>query len=418
MFTTVFSLFKFLGGYLQVELSGYAPERFLNLCCNHNILIWNLSKCGDNYRFYLSIRAFWQIRPFLQKTKTKIRIIQKTGFPFWMKKYRKRKLFFAGILLAFLLVGLMSQFIWNIEVQGNSRVTDETVLDFLDRKDYGFGEWKHHLDCEQIEKELRNEFSEIIWASARISGTKMTIDIKENLVPREKKDEPATEASDLVADKHAVVDSVLVRSGTPMVSAGEEVTSDDVLVSGRIDIKNDAGEVVRYQYCNADADVYLITEYEYSDVIPVRYEVKNKTGRKKKSYEAELFGRKLPLGMGKVTFSCFEKTTDYHPLKLNENFYLPFVLCCYTYEEYEIQQKNHTKEELEAIAQENLNIYLEELSEKEVQILEKNAIIDMDENFCRVSGVIKVREKASVRQETERLTLPADDERLATDELE
>ena len=36
---TTLSLLKYIGGYLEVVLSGYAPERFLNLCGNHNILI-------------------------------------------------------------------------------------------------------------------------------------------------------------------------------------------------------------------------------------------------------------------------------------------------------------------------------------------------------------------------------------------
>ncbi len=55
---TTLSLLKYIGGYLEVVLSGYAPERFLNLCGNHNILIWNLRKEEDVYRFFISIRAF------------------------------------------------------------------------------------------------------------------------------------------------------------------------------------------------------------------------------------------------------------------------------------------------------------------------------------------------------------------------
>ena len=58
---TTLSLLKYIGGYLEVGLSGYAPERFLNLCGNHNILIWNLRKEEDVYRFFISIRAFWSI---------------------------------------------------------------------------------------------------------------------------------------------------------------------------------------------------------------------------------------------------------------------------------------------------------------------------------------------------------------------
>ena len=47
---TTLSLLKYIGGYLEVVLSGYAPERFLNLCGNHNILIWNLRKEEDVYQ--------------------------------------------------------------------------------------------------------------------------------------------------------------------------------------------------------------------------------------------------------------------------------------------------------------------------------------------------------------------------------
>ena len=52
------SLLKYLFGYLEVSLTGYAPERFLNLCSNHNILIWNLAPTQDGYRFYISIAGF------------------------------------------------------------------------------------------------------------------------------------------------------------------------------------------------------------------------------------------------------------------------------------------------------------------------------------------------------------------------
>lgn len=402
----------------MVELQGYAPERFLNLCSNHNILIWNLTKYGDGYHFYLSVKAFRRIKPFLIKTKTKIRILKKEGLPFWLHRYRKRKIFFAGIGCAVFLIWLMSQFIWNIEVRGNSSVTDETVLAFLKEHKTGCGEWKRGIDCEEIEKDLRKEFSGIIWASAQISGTKMTIDIKENLVYKAQAEDAEYEASDLVADKKAVVDSIITRNGTPCVFTGDAVEPGEVLVSGRIDIMNDAGEVSGYRYCNADADVYLVTEYEYLDEVPIRHDVHEKTGQVKNIYELELFGRKITCGFGQNRFTQYEKVADYHPLKLNEDFYLPIGWYKNTYEEYVIKQENHSKKELKTIAAEKLNRYLADLEEKNIQILEKNVIIEIDDKFCRAYGTIKVRERALQRCETKRADVPAEDERLVTDELE
>ncbi|MEE0116196.1 MAG: sporulation protein YqfD, partial [Lachnospiraceae bacterium] len=52
------SIIKFFRGFVCVRLSGYAPERFLNLCGNRDIVIWNLERDGDDYEFYISVQAF------------------------------------------------------------------------------------------------------------------------------------------------------------------------------------------------------------------------------------------------------------------------------------------------------------------------------------------------------------------------
>ena len=35
-------IIKFINGYVKIKVYGYSPERFLNLCSNHQILIWDL----------------------------------------------------------------------------------------------------------------------------------------------------------------------------------------------------------------------------------------------------------------------------------------------------------------------------------------------------------------------------------------
>ena len=272
----VLSLLKYLGGYLRVRLSGYAPERFLNLCSNHNILIWNLEKCEDDYLFYISVKAFRQIKPFLRKTKTKVFILSKTGLPFYLHRYRKRKLFFAGILLAAAMLFLLSRFIWNVEIEGNSKVTDATLLQVLETYHCGYGTAKHTINCEEVERQLREDFPDIIWSSVRISGTKLTVTIKENLLMEQVESQSTYEYSDLIAAHDAVVDSIITRKGTPCVKVGDSVAAGDVLVSGRIDIMNDNGEVSAYEYCNCDADIYLIEVLDYEKSFPLLHEVQKK----------------------------------------------------------------------------------------------------------------------------------------------
>ena len=149
------SVIKYFKGYVYVRLSGYAPERFLNLCGSHDILIWNLKSTKDGYEFCISVAGFKQLRPILKKTRTHIRIQKRYGMPFELYHYRKRKMFAMGMLLFAGLIYYLSGFIWNIEVNGNSYLSEEVVLCFLSKEHASFGTKKKNIDCAALEETLR-----------------------------------------------------------------------------------------------------------------------------------------------------------------------------------------------------------------------------------------------------------------------
>ena len=410
------SLIKYMTGYLRVQVTGYAPERFLNLCSNHNILMWQMRRIEDGYEFYISLKGFRQLKPFLKKTKTRVRICERHGMPFKMHHYRKRKIFFAGVLVFFFFLFLLSRYIWNIEIVGNSSVTSDNLIQFLDENNCGFGALKSKIDCSALEENIRLKYKNIIWASAQISGTKLTIQIKENLVTGQTKEEADQTPKDIRASKDAVIKSIVTRTGTPLVKEGDSVKNGDILVSGKIDIYNDNAEITGYNYCVSDADIYGYTSDAYSDSFQRKYEEKTYTGNTKKRYAIELAGRTLRIPMRKISYAQFEKTTDYKQLHICSDFYLPVVWCVDTYSEYQLTEKKYTKAQAEKIANDHLEAYLKKIKEKKIQIIEKNVIINVDENYCRVQGTIKMCEKLDQKAPTEILPDPAD-ERSVTDEL-
>lgn len=85
------ALLRYLSGYVCVELTGYATERFLNLCTNHDINLWNMDHKEDTYTFCMSLEDFWKIRPMVKKTRTKIRITKRCGLPFFFVPLSKKK---------------------------------------------------------------------------------------------------------------------------------------------------------------------------------------------------------------------------------------------------------------------------------------------------------------------------------------
>lgn len=400
------SIIKFFQGFVCVRLSGYAPERFFNLCSNRNILIWNLERNGDAYEFCISVRAFLELRPILRKTKTRLVILRRFGFPFWMHRYRKRKIFFGGILLFLGLLFLMSQFIWNIEINGNSYITDETILSYLEERHLAFGTPKKEIDSSKLEEDLRIAFDDVIWTSVKINGTKMTIDLQENIKNSERERPNDGKAYDIVADKDAVINSIITRQGTPKVAEKATVKKGDILVCGRLDILGDGGEVMDYQYCVSDADIMGITTYPYEDSFSMTYEKKNPTGNIKKQYAARLFQYYLPLPSFQNNYKYFDKYTSEYQIHICSDFYLPLFFEVNRYEEYVPQQEKYKENEAKELAGIHLSTYLEKLREKDIQILEKNVMIDIDEKNCRASGTITVKEKIGSYAPTEVLEVP------------
>ena len=174
---------KYFQGYVYVQLTGYAPERFLNLCGSRDILIWNLKPCENGYTFCISVKGFKMLKPILKKTKTRIRILKRVGAPFATFRYRKRRIFFGGIFFFGILLYYLSGFIWNIEINGNSYLSNEVILDFLKEEACTFGTRKSDISCQELEEALRSRYEEVIWTSIKIYGTKMTVDIQENHYP-------------------------------------------------------------------------------------------------------------------------------------------------------------------------------------------------------------------------------------------
>ena len=67
--------------------------------------------------------------------------------------------------------------------------------------------------------------------------------------------------ADLVASCSGTVVSILTRSGIPTVRPGDSVSRGDLLISGRIPVKNDDETVREYLSVVADGDVILETDY-------------------------------------------------------------------------------------------------------------------------------------------------------------
>lgn len=411
----IVSLIKYFQGYVYVQLTGYAPERFLNLCGSHDILIWNLKPSADGYTFCISIKGFRRLKPILRKTRTHIKILKRVGAPFTTFRYRRRKIFGGGIFLFGILLYYLSGFVWNIEINGNSYLSEEVILDFLREEHCSFGTKKRDISCPELEEALRTRYDEVIWTSIKLYGTKMTVDIQENLLPEEQYQKKEDTVYDIVAAKDGVVTEIVTRSGTPLVVSGTEVKKDDVLVSGQIEIQDDNGEVSEYLYHSSDADIKAKVVYPYQDAIEVEYVDDVMTGESCEHYGITVGNKMIEAPFFSLSYKDYQMIADTYQLHVTDNFYLPVWITKETYHEIKKVKKTYTEKEIRQIATKNLSNYLEDLEEKGIQIIGKNVIIERTGDKYVAKGTIEACESIVSYQPTE-ITNITSEERQPEDE--
>ena len=384
------NILKFIRGYVQIKVWGFAPERFLNLCSNKNILLWDIIKDEEVYYMCISLSGFRKLRAITRKTKTRVVILKRFGLPFLIPKIFEKKVFIAGLIAACCFWFMTSLYVWEITLEGNLRITEDIFLDFLEEQGIRVGTKISGLDIEELEKEIRREFPEITWVSAKISGTNLIISVKENdaLLTTEKDETP----SDLYADKDGVIISMIVRSGVPQVKIGDRVEAGTLLVSGAVPVYNEDGTIRSYQYTRSDADIYVERTQDVYQVLPFDYIYKDYTGREEKKYFLNIFGKEFTIG-GKGEYSYYDVVADTKEITLLKGLTLPFSFGTRTYREYQNVESTYTLEEAKAHLAAQLADFLEKLKEKGVQILENHVRMDSGSEGWILQGELTVKEK-------------------------
>ena len=389
---------KFLSwirGSVRIRIAGGFCERFLNLCAYHDIHLWNLQPAENGYEAGMSLNNFRRLKPLARKCHIRIRILEKSGLPFFLFRNRKRKVLFLSLFAAFLLVFSLSFFIWDIEIMGNLSVTDEKIMDYLRKERIHQGVLKSSLDYKQLAADLRQFFPEITWVSVKLQGTRLLIDMKENEDVLEETEETAP--CSLLCDVDGIIVQMVTRAGTPVVSVGTEVKKGDLLVSGIVELINDSGEVYDYQYVAADADIYVKTSVAYQDSVERK--------QMKKLYTGNITSRSL-LKIGSLSigipffgnsYEQYDCVTEGKQLRLMENFYLPVYFSRFTLREYRMTWQICSPGEAEEQLKMNLEKFLEKIQQKGVQIFQNNVKIETTDSVSTAKGDIYLIQKAGRR---------------------
>ncbi len=377
----------------------------MNLCSNHDILLWDIKNQGEYYTMCITVSGFRKLKGIVKKTGTKVAIQERCGLPFFIPRMKKRKIFLIGLLGSLVFWMWMSTFIWAVDISGNYSISEDIFMDFLRNHNVYVGMKRSKVDIEELEKKIRQDFEIVTWTSARIDGTRLVIQVRENEVDTggEKMGETTGQeeiktaknefGSDLVAEEDGVIVNMVTRQGVPQVSVGMEVKKGDILVSGSVPVYNEDSTVKFYQYYDADADVYIRRQLRKKEELPLHYEKKEYTGEEKREMLLSIMDKDLVFRMGKIKYENYDKITDKKQVKLLENFYLPFYYGKSVNREYIVMDNIYTEKEVKAIFSEKLIKYIESLEEKGVQIIKKNVTINKNQKKWQMNMDFQIVEK-------------------------
>ncbi len=419
-------------GYLKLKIWGYGVERFLNVCGKTGIGIWNVraekleihgrqevsgglensrmetskgqneeieeTSCGPTFLCCMELKDFRRIRPAIRKTKVHVRIQKRLGLPFFLHRNRKRWLLFAGPVLVFLILMVLSMFVWNVTFEGNSRYTDDALMAYLEKSGIRPGMLKSKISLGQLEEQIRLDYPEILWVSAQISGTQLSIKLRENdavfSVP-----EKDTSPGNLVASADGTITRLVIRQGKALVKEGDQVEKGQVLAEGILELMNDNGELLRRAYVQADGEVYGTVRHTYRKRLDPMKKIQVKTGKKSGGFflsvGAKAWGWVIP---------NFRKTqwisrTEEHQLRLGRDFYLPVWYGKIHREEIQVSERPYTKEEAKAEAELEKWAAEEKLLEKGVHIIGNNVKIQENGFSFSIEGEILCEEQIAVFQQ-------------------
>lgn len=381
-----------ISNQVQCLVMGEQVLRFVNLCRNNGIELRHLIRKENAIQMEIDAKNFKKLRPLVRKTHVKIHILNRQGPAFFFYRHKKRWWFLLGAAVCTGIIYVMSLFVWQIDIDGNSKYTDELILQALAQMDVKAGCRKSEIDLPGIEEELRIMYNEITWVSASITGTKLQIELREGdlKISDELKNMPAN----LVTAEDALITNLVVRRGTAAVRYGDEVKKGDVLIEGKVYIYNEDETLKKVDYLTADGDI----EGRYQQIYEKNYQrehaVRDYDGKSWKTYGFEIGDKNFQFPSwqnffgqnsdGDLTEIWFWKKK----FRLTPTFYLPFSLVYTEYVPYKNVIEDYTDEELKQMAEEDLQKYLRELDKKGVQIISNSVTISLDAGGGHAKGVL------------------------------
>lgn len=383
-------LISYIIGYVNISVEGYFIERFMNICISKKILLWNIKREKSTFLYAnVGIKNFKKLKEIAKKTKCKINIKEKKGLPFVLNRHRKRKIFLILLIVFFIILFTLSNFIWNIEVTGTSNISKEEILETLKENGLKIGMAKNKIDTQKIINSIRLNRDDVAWVGIGITGTNATVKIVEADLKPEIIDE--NDYCNIVSKKEGLIVKVTAKNGTPLVKKDDIVKKGSILIAGYIE-----GKYTGTRYVHSEGEVLAKVWYSKKDKIELQKQEYKQTGKNESKYSIRIKNFVINLYKTLPNFENYDTIIEEKKLKIFSNFYLPIEIIKNTYYETELQEKEYTKEEAKEILIQQLEEQLKEEIKEPEKITNKQINVYENDDSTEIELIYEVLETIGI----------------------
>lgn len=379
-------LLSYIAGYMRIAVEGYFAERFINMCTQKNILLWNTKKMGSGiFKCNISIQDFKRLKEISRKTKCKVTIKKKKGLPFFFERYKKRKILAFLIMLLVVIMIAMSNFVWNIEIECDDEIDKNEIMDIINRNGLEIGKIKTDVDPNKIVRSIRYEREDIAWVGVTFNGTNATVKI----IKAEEKPEiiNPNEYCSIISNKEGIVTKINVQNGLPAVKVGDLVKKGTILVNGWLE-----GKYTGIRYVHATAEIEAKVWYSKNVRINKKQEISVKTGNEEKKYSIKFKNFEINLFKTLSKFQNYDTIIEYKKLKIFSDYYLPIELKLTQNYEIEKQQIVYSTNEIKDIYGKKIEQEIEEQIKDATKIVDKQVNIKEEKDYVDIEIIYEVLE--------------------------
>lgn len=318
-----------LTGIVVLEITSADVNHVINALMDNGVALSKIDWIDELSVQILAFKSDYdKIKRFSRRYQCDVKLIKAFGLSVFCANALKRPVLIVGLLLFLFMSMWIPKRILFIQVNGNSKVSANEIIEQAESCGLTFGTVRKHIRSEQLKNKLLERIPQLQWVGINTTGCVATIHVKERT---EQAEQPlqGVAPSSVVAAKDGVIRTVTVSRGSACCQVGQAVSEGDTLISGY----TDCGSAI---ICTrAEGEVFADTNTIFEVLTLNKKSLRTNLLHTKTRYSIMLGKNliKLYKDSGILDTTCVKIYRQYS-ISLPGGFVLPFKLIVETIEYY------------------------------------------------------------------------------------